>query len=66
MQTYKTPTSALLDSNGRLNSFGFEAERKYSDDMDDEGVEIDLHMFRMFKMKLLEFEVSYINRQIQH
>ena len=55
--TYKAPTSVLLKPDGTLLSFGYEAEREYSDLANDE--ERKKHyLFRQFKMKLFNDPVS--------
>ncbi|XP_053402708.1 heat shock 70 kDa protein 12B-like [Mercenaria mercenaria] len=49
----KTPTCLLLDNNGHVDSFGYEAERKFSDICEDEDQDPkDWYFFKRFKMKL--------------
>lgn len=54
----KTPTCLLLKSNGDIDSFGYEAERKFSDLCEDEDEDEKCwYFFRRFKMKLQDPEV---------
>ncbi|XP_033750768.1 heat shock 70 kDa protein 12A-like [Pecten maximus] len=47
----KAPTTALFDSGMNFHSFGYEAEEKYAD-LIQEKLQKDWHCFRRFKMKL--------------
>ncbi|XP_062593914.1 heat shock 70 kDa protein 12A-like isoform X2 [Saccostrea cucullata] len=51
--TYKTPTVILFDQNGDFDSFGYEAEDRYTDLLLD-GVAENWSLFRRFKMSLYE------------
>lgn len=48
--TFKTPTSVLLDDNGKLDSFGYDAENKYARLVKSKAT--DFYFFRRFKMDL--------------
>ena len=53
VQSYKTPTSVLLDENGEFEAFGFEAEEKYievDDDEEKEAVCTKKELFKNLKM----------------
>lgn len=47
----KTPTALLLNSDLEIDSFGYEAERKYSN-LCEENKHMDWYFYRRFKMKL--------------
>ena len=57
-QSSKTPTSVLTDRAGKFLAFGYEAEQKYSqaledeDSDDEESSKPDMLLFRHFKMML--------------
>ncbi|KAK3581187.1 hypothetical protein CHS0354_024721 [Potamilus streckersoni] len=53
--SYKTPTCLLLDKDGKIHSFGYQAEDKYAD-LCIEGKHTDWYFFRRFKMRLHERE----------
>lgn len=52
----KTPTSLLLDAEGRFDSFGYEAENRYSSRAN-VGQHHDWRLFRHFKMMLYDNKV---------
>ncbi|WAR12948.1 HS12B-like protein [Mya arenaria] len=51
VHSMKTPTCLLLNADKSINSFGFEAERRYIE-ICDEDQEDEYYFFRRFKMKL--------------
>lgn len=53
----KTKTSILFNSDGSFNSFGYEAEAKFSE-LTDDNEHRDYIFFEQFKMKLFKREVS--------
>ena len=56
----KTPTALLLNPDLEIDSFGYEAERKYSN-LCEEGKQMDWGFYRQFKMKLQSRGVSNHN-----
>ncbi|VDI77972.1 Hypothetical predicted protein [Mytilus galloprovincialis] len=50
LTTMKTPTSVLLDKDGELMEFGYKAENKYAE-LVEEGAR-DFYLFRRFKLDL--------------
>lgn len=59
----KTPTVLLLDPDRKFHSFGFEAEQKYSELLDDEESE-GWTLFRRFKMSLYDNPVGKLASQV--
>ena len=58
IQSYKAPTSVLTSAAGEFVAFGYEAEQRYSEALEDDDDERDdLALFRHFKMSLMETEV---------
>lgn len=57
----KTPTVILLDQDQKFHSFGFEAEEKYSELLEDEEAD-GWGFFRRFKMALYDNPVSLIHK----
>ena len=49
-QSYKTPTSVLVNPKGKFEAFGFEAEQQYANLEDD--IADKYALFEKFKMKL--------------
>ncbi|XP_062582367.1 heat shock 70 kDa protein 12A-like [Saccostrea cucullata] len=71
LTSYKTPTSLLLNPDKSFNSFGFEAEKIYSDvatdGEDDEGYTCkDYYFFQRFKMILKTTLTKRIHRETMH
>ena len=59
LQSYKAPTSVLTNRAGEFVAFGYEAEQRYSEALeDDDDDKDDLALFRHFKMRLVKTEVS--------
>ena len=58
-QSYKTPTSVLLDSDCNLQAFGYEAEEHYGNLDDTEQSPDNCAMFQKFKMALHGRKVIY-------
>ena len=54
----KTPTSVLVDPEGKFDSFGYEAETKYASLLEDESGAEDWALYRKFKMILHNNPVS--------
>lgn len=52
----KTPSCLLLNSDGEIDSFGYEAERKFVDLCED-GEQLNWYFFKRFKMKLQDSQV---------
>lgn len=63
-QFYKTPTSVKYDnSTGAFNSFGFEAEKKYFEQLEKSKCEKDTPtLFRAFKMQLFNKQKVNISK----
>lgn len=57
LSSEKTSTCVLFDSNEKVNSFGFEAEKRYSD-LASENKHHDWYFFRRFKMMLYNEKVN--------
>lgn len=57
LATSKTPTAILLKRNGDFVSFGYAAEKKYNDLLEDDTSE-DFCLFERFKMTLYQEKVS--------
>jgi hypothetical protein len=55
LQTYKTPTTILLDKDGKFCSFGYEAEHDYAKMCEDRTL-AEYRYFSKFKMKLYQPE----------
>jgi hypothetical protein len=64
MVTYKSPTAILFDHQ-KFDSFGFEAEDKYTELLLDGEAE-DWNYFTRFKMALYEQQVSFKLREKNH
>ena len=56
--SHKTPTSLLLTESGEFDSFGFTAEKKYTDLVNDNKHD-GWRFYRKFKMLLHKNDVSY-------
>jgi len=54
--SHKTPTTVLINSKQQFDSFGYEAEDKYSDLAEDDK-HFGWYYFRRFKMKLFKNSV---------
>lgn len=52
----KTPTCLLIDKDGKIDSFGYEAERKFCEFYEDEEHK-EWYFFKRFKMKLHDLKV---------
>ena len=50
--SYKTPTTVLVDSRGKLQAFGFEAEEQYANFEEEETTPDKCALFKKFKMML--------------
>ncbi|KAH3714839.1 hypothetical protein DPMN_057540 [Dreissena polymorpha] len=63
LTSMKTPTCLLLDNNGDLDCFGYEAEEKYANLCldNDHG---NWYYFRRFKMRLHDSSVSMQKRDL--
>lgn len=59
----KTPTVILLDTNRKFHSFGYEAEEKYAQLLED-GEADGWALFRRFKMQLYKNPVRFIILQL--
>ena len=57
-QSYKAPTTILLEPNGTLHSFGFEAENDFAE-LDEEDRDEGYALFQKFKMQLFENKVPF-------
>lgn len=55
--SHKTPTSLLLTKDGNFDSFGYKAEKKYTD-LVNENKHIGWRFYRKFKMVLHKNDVS--------
>ena len=64
LASYKTPTTVLLDGNEDLNAFGYEAEKKYSELVEEDEAE-DYFYFRRFKMMLYENTMKEVSNRIR-
>ena len=59
-QSYKTPTSVLVNPQGKFEAFGFEAEKRYADLEDT--VADKYALYEKFKMKLYGQVIAYYSR----
>ena len=60
----KTPTSVLVDPEGKFDSFGYEAETKYASLLEDESDAEDWALYRKFKMILHNNPVSSSGKRL--
>ena len=59
LKLQKAPTDALFDGEGNFHSFGYEAEEKYGEILEDEDENLDdWYYFERFKMKLFDQKVE--------
>ena len=65
LQSYKTPTSVLTDGAGELLSMGYDAVQQYNQELEENGRDSDLHLYRHFKMVLRKSKVNIQSRAFQ-
>ena len=56
---YKAPTTVLLKPDGTFEAFGFEAEERYSQLIDEEGSHNGWYYIQNFKMELYRQQVNF-------
>ena len=64
LASYKTPTTVLLDGNKDLKAFGYEAEKMYSEYVEEDEAD-DYFYFRRFKMMLYENTMKEVSNRIR-
>ena len=57
-QSHKTPTSILTNSAGNFIAMGYNAEQRYSAELEEKGTSAGLHLYRNFKMSLHKSKVD--------
>ena len=60
VMSLKTPTTVLFNPDRKFDSFGFEAEDRYCQLMDD-GQHQEWYYFRRFKMRLFNSKVRFLS-----
>ena len=60
-RSLKTPTTVLVDPEGKMEAFGFEAEEQYSDLEQDDVTPDKYTLYQKFKMMLHKDKVQFLN-----